>query len=74
MHEIAAITGHASLSEVQRYTKAVSSLRKRLSQSHRHSIRTLLFMMHEFAPDEVFGTHSHLGPHQEGSARAGSSI
>jgi integrase len=30
-HEIAAITGHASLAEVQRYTKAAD--RKRLAQS-----------------------------------------
>jgi hypothetical protein len=27
MHEIAAITGHASLSEIQRYTKAVDQKR-----------------------------------------------
>jgi integrase len=31
MHEIAAITGHASLSEIQRYTKAVDQ--KRLASS-----------------------------------------
>ena len=31
MHEIAAITGHASLSEVQRYTKAADQKRLALS-------------------------------------------
>jgi integrase len=37
MHEIAAITGHASLSEIQRYTKAADQ--KRLAQSAMEKVR-----------------------------------
>jgi hypothetical protein len=36
-HEIAAITGHATLKEVERYTKAAS--RKRLGQSAKAKVR-----------------------------------
>jgi len=38
-HEIAAITGHASLKEVARYTEAAD--RKRLAQSAMAKVRTL---------------------------------
>jgi integrase len=46
-HEIAAITGHASLKEVARYTEAVD--RKRLAQSAMAKVRTL-----SGKPDERF--------------------
>ena len=50
-HEIAAITGHASLKEVARYTEAVD--RKRLAQSAMAKIRTL-----SGKPDERFAKKS----------------
>jgi integrase len=50
-HEIAAITGHASLKEVARYTEAAD--RKRLAQSAMAKIRTL-----SGKPDETFAKKS----------------